>query len=75
MKSAKANFYKNMIADLRKKNPSQWYSSLKKLNGFDPKADKVVIEEISHLNDKQQVEAIADYFSSIPNEYDVLKKK
>ena len=29
MKSAKSNFYKNMISDLRFKKPAQWYSSLK----------------------------------------------
>ena len=37
VKSAKSNCYKNMIADLRTKKPSQWYSSLKRISGFDKK--------------------------------------
>ena len=74
VKSAKENFYKNMIADLRRKNPSQWYSSLKRISGFDQKSEKVIISEINQKTDQEQVEAIADYFSSIPNEYEPLKK-
>ena len=73
VKVAKANFYTDMIKDLRKKNPSQWYSSLKRISGFDEKSKKVVIEEINDQNDEQQAESIADYFSSIPTEYDALK--
>ena len=74
VKLAKTNFYKNMIADLRKKKPSQWYSSLKRISGYDKKSEKVVIEEINHLPDDQQAEKIADLFSSILNEYEALVK-
>ena len=61
-----------MIADLRKKKPSQWYSSLKRISGLDQKSEKVVIEELNHLPDDKQAEVIADYFASIPNEYEAL---
>ena len=74
VKSSKEIFYKNMIADLRRKNPSQWYSSLKRISGFDQKSEKIVISEINHKTDQEQVEVIADFFSSIPNEYEPLKK-
>ena len=73
VKNAKESFYRNMIADLRKKKPSQWYSSLKRITGFDQKSEKVIIEEINHLTDEKQAESIADFFSSIPNEYEALK--
>ena len=43
VKSAKENFYTNMIADLRTKNPSKWYSSLKRISAYDQKSEKVVI--------------------------------
>ena len=73
VKSAKEMFYRNTIADLRNKNPSQWYSSLKRISGHDQKSEKVIISEIFDQTDEQQAEAIAEYFSSIPNEYDALK--
>ena len=73
VKSSKENFYSNMIADLRNKKPSQWYSSLKRISGYDQKSENVVIEEINQHTDQQQAEKIADYFSSIPNEYEALK--
>ena len=73
VKCAKESFYKEMIADLRQKNPSQWYSSLKRISGYDKKSEKVIIAEIFDQTDQEQAEAIADYFSSIPNEYDALQ--
>ena len=73
VKCAKEVFYKDMISDLRKKNPSQWYSSLKRITGYDQKAEKVIIAEIFEKTDQEQAEAIAEYFSSIPNEYDAIK--
>ena len=73
VKSAKENFYTNMISDLRTKNPSKWYSSLKRISAYDQRSEKVVIQEINHKDDQQQAEIIADYFSSIPNEYEPLK--
>ena len=74
VKYAKETFYKNMIANLRQKNPSQWYSSLKRITGNDQKSEKVIISQIFHKSDQDQAEVIADYFSSIPNEYDPIKK-
>ena len=35
VKSAKANFYKNTVADLKQKKPGEWYSCLKKITSFD----------------------------------------
>ena len=62
VKSAKSNFYKNMIADLRTKNPSQWYSSLKRISGYDQKSEKSIILDINHQTDQEQAETIADFF-------------
>ena len=73
VKSAKNSFYRNTIADLKEKNPSQWYSSLKRISGYDQKSEKVIISEIFDKTDQEQAEMIAQYFSSIPNEYDALK--
>ena len=75
VKNAKQEFYKNMIADLKKKKLSQWYSSLKRLTGFDQKSQNNIIQEINNLSNDEQTEKIADYFSSIPNEYEALENE
>jgi hypothetical protein len=38
------------------------------------KSDLVQVDEISHMTDEDQAEAIADSFSSISNEYEPVKK-
>ena len=72
--TAKANFYKNSVEDLKKKKPSQWYSSLKKMSSFDQlKNDEPVVDDISHMSDQDQAEQIAEKFASIPNSYESLQ--
>ena len=74
VKCAKANFYKQTVADLKLKKPHQWYSSLKKMSSYDQmKNDQPVVDDISHLSDQDQAEAIAEKFASIPNSYQPLK--
>ena len=68
MKGQKEMFYKDMIADLRQKNLSQWHSSLKRLTGLDQNSEIIQIEEMNNLSDEEQAEKIAEYFVSIPNE-------
>ena len=73
--SAKANFYKNSVADIKLKKPGQWYSCLKKISSYDQlKNDQPVVDDISHLPDEQQAELIAQQFASIQNEYEQIKK-
>ena len=73
VKSAKHQFYKKTVADLKKKNPGQWYSALKRMISKDQLSQQINIAEISHHTDQQQAEIIADKFSSIQNEYEPLK--
>ena len=55
---------------------AQWYSKLKRISNFEQnKAEFVQVDEISHLSNKEQAEAIADSFSSISNEYEQIKKE
>ena len=73
MKSAKKSFYKKSIEALKRKKPGQWYKCLKKLSSYDQlKSDLPQCEEISHLPDDEQVEAIAERFAAIQNEYDEI---
>ena len=73
VKSAKSNFYKQAVAELKLKKPGQWYSCLKKITSYDQqKNEQQIVDEISHLTDQQQAEIIADKFASIQNEYEPL---
>ena len=75
VKTAKAQFYKKTVADLKKKSPGQWYSALKRITSSDQRSDQINIEEINHLTDQEQAERIAEKFSSIQNEYQPLKNE
>ena len=75
VKVAKSMFYKNTVADLKTKSPGQWYSSLKRITSSDQQKEQVNIDEISHLTDQEQAEAIADKFAAIPNQYEALQSK
>ena len=73
-KCAKSEFYKEKVAELKKKNPGQWYSCLKNLTSLDQhKRDQPNVEEIRHLPDQQQAELIAEQFAKIQNEYEPLQ--
>ena len=55
---------------------SQWYSKLKRITNYEQtKSETVQVEEISHLPDQEQAEAIASSFSSISNEYDPVNRE
>ena len=75
VKTAKAKFYQKSVAELKTKNPGQWYSCLKKITSHDQQGEKVNIDEIRHLSDQAQAEIIADKFTSIPNGYNALKSE
>ena len=60
------------MADLKAKDPKQWYSVVKRIASYENKNEKINVEEINNLSDKEQCELIADEFSKIPNEYSPL---
>ena len=75
IKEAKQKFYKNFIADLKVKNPAKWYSSLKRICSYEKnKREELVISDISHLTNEEQVELIADKFASIQNQYEPINQ-
>ena len=64
-----------MIDDVMTAKDGQWYSKLKRITNFGQnKSDLEQVDEISHMTDEDQAEAIADSFSSISNEYEPVKK-
>ena len=72
VKLAKQNFYKTIVADLKEKNPKQWYSVVKRLTSYEDNSKETNIESINHLSSQQQCELIACEFSKIPNTYSPL---
>ena len=76
VKEAKKKFKENMIDDVLTARSAQWYSKLKRISNFEQnKFEQLQVDEISHLSDKEQAEAIADSFSAISNEYEEVKKE
>ena len=74
IKSAKTNFYKKMVADLKDKNIGQLYSTLKRMTSYENKSEQLNVDEINHLSDQDQCEKIADEFSFVQNLYNALYK-
>lgn len=75
LEKAKHEFYNNKIKKLRKRNPKQWYSMLKKITRYDQHSEeKVIVEDIKDYSDAEQAEMIADNFSAVSQEYDKLGK-
>ena len=72
---AKKDFKIRTIDDALKAKSAQWYSKLKKITKYDRnKSENVEVDEISHLPQESQAEAIADSFSAISNEYEKINK-
>ena len=75
LKEAKKSFKKRTIDDVLTAKSSQWYQKLKRLtNSGRNKSENVQVDEICHLSDEAQAEAIADSLSAISNEYQEIKK-
>ena len=53
------------------KDQNQWYLQLKRLTNKGKTKD-LVVDEISHLSDKEQADTIADHIASVSQEYDHL---
>ena len=58
------------------KDPAKWYSSLKRLASYEVhKREDLIVSDINHLSEKEQVELIADSFAKIQNEYQPINQK
>ena len=58
---------------MKTKDPSKWYSSLKRITSYDPhKRDKLTVSDISHMSQEQQAEAMACKFAKVQNEYEPI---
>ena len=74
LRDAKKKFKQRMIDNVKDSNKSQWYSKLKWISNYDQQKKELInVEEINHLSDIQQAEAIADSLSSISHLYEALR--
>ena len=65
-----------MTDDVMSAKDGQWYSILKRISSYDQgKSEPLQVEEISHLPDQEQAEAIADSLSAISNEYQPISRE
>ena len=72
---AKKDFKKKSIDDVLTAKSRQWYSKLKKITNYaQQKSENIHVDEISHLSEQSQAEAIADSFSAVSNEYEPINK-
>ena len=63
-----------MIEEVNEADPYRWYSLLKRISNYDKdKHDELQVEEINHLTDKEQAEAIAENINKISQEYSEIK--
>ena len=75
VKAAKKSFKAKMIDDVLTSKDREWYSKLKRITNYDQmKSDTFQVEEISHMTDEEQAEAIATSFSAISNEYEPINR-
>ena len=59
-----------MIDDIKEAKPGEWYSKLKRITRHDQgKSELVQVDEISHLDDQEQAERIAENQAKISNCY------
>ena len=69
-------YYENIVSDLKLSNPGKWFSKLKRMSGMNQqKIEKIMVDELVGLDDKQQAERIAEHYSSISNQYDQVKSE
>ena len=75
VKAAKKSFKTKMIDDVLTSKDREWYSKLKRITNYDQmKSDTFQVEEISHMTDEEQAEAIATSFAAISNEYEPINR-
>ena len=73
-KLEKHKFFKNIVRQAKESDPNGWYRLLKRITNHDSVyKDSLVVEEISHLTDKDQVEALASAFNAPSQRYQPLQ--
>ena len=59
-----------MVRQVKDADPSKWYSMLKRIKNYNKDiTERLDIEEINNLTDKDQAEAIAQGFNKISQEF------
>ena len=72
-KKAKHSYYTNIVKDLKKSQPRQWYSKLKRMSSINSeKSERIIVQSMQSLSDHTQAEEIADQFAKISNTYEPL---
>ena len=72
----KDKYYQNIVEDLKISNPGQWYSRLKRMSSHNQaQNEEPIVQSLSSMTDQAQAEEIAEKFSQISNEYELLESE
>ena len=72
----KKMYFKKEISKLRKSNPRKWFFHLKRLTSYDQvKNQEINLDIFDHMTKEEQAEKLADEFSSVRQEFDLIKKE
>ena len=67
------SFYANFVSELKETNPAKWYSMAKRLGTEQSNRDnRLNVECLKGMDDKEAAEKVAQHFSSISQEYEPL---
>ena len=66
-------FYNQFVTDLKETDPSKWYTMAKKIGAVNQSdSERVNVECLENFDDQEAVEAVAQHFASISQEYEPL---
>ena len=69
-RAAIKSFYSDFVLDLKKSDPSKWYTMAKKIGAIDQLNEgEVKVESLSGLSNIQAAQKIAEHFAAVSNEY------
>ena len=75
-KAEKESYYENIVHDLKTSKPGEWYSKIKRMTGQTKNcSEKINVEELVGLTDKEQAEKIADHYAKISNSYEPVNSE
>ena len=67
-------FYKDFVEELKTSKPAKWYTMMKKLGGVDSKiSEKVEVESLKGLTNKEAVEEVAKTFAAVSQSYQPIE--
>ena len=66
-------FYNQFVTDFKETDPGKWYSMAKKIGAVNQTdSERVNVECLENHDDQEAVDAVAQHFASLSQEYELL---